>query len=193
MVGEIRDYETAEMAVRASLTGHLVFSTLHTNDSAGSVTRLIDMGVEPFLIASTMIAAIAQRLVRKVCPNCSEEYFPDDNEFAELQITRQEAIARNAHFNRGSGCDECRNTGYRGRLAITEVLPFSNPIKELTINRAASTIIKSKGRELGMRTLRQSGWERVCEGTTTFEEILRVTSESDIVEAIETGDAAISV
>jgi len=193
MVGEIRDYETAEMAVRASLTGHLVFSTLHTNDAAGAVTRLTDMGVEPFLIASTMIASIAQRLVRKICDNCAEVYAPSDEEFAELNVNRTSPEVGSATFRRGRGCDQCRNTGYRGRLAIYEILPFTNPIKELTVQRATSTEIKRKGRALGMKTLRDSGWARVCEGVTTFEEVLRVTSDSDVVEAIETGDAAIPV
>jgi len=193
MVGEIRDYETAEMAVRASLTGHLVFSTLHTNDAAGAVTRLTDMGVEPFLIGSTMIASIAQRLVRKICDNCAEVYEPSDEEFAELNVNRTSPEVGSATFRRGRGCDQCRNTGYRGRLAIYEILPFTNPIKELTVQRATSTEIKRKGRALGMKTLRDSGWARVCEGVTTFEEVLRVTSDSDVVEAIETGDAAIPV
>ncbi len=188
MVGEIRDYETAEMAIRSSLTGHLVFSTLHTNDAAGTVTRLIDMGVEPFLIASTMIAAVAQRLVRRVCSNCAEEYAPNEEALRNAGIA---SIPPDAHFRRGRGCDACRHTGYRGRVAIYEMLTFSNPIKEMTYQRAPSTEIKRKARQLGMKTLRESGWAQVCRGKTTIEDVLRVTSDSDVVDAIETGDAAI--
>ncbi len=189
MVGEIRDFETAEMAIRSSLTGHLVFSTLHTNDAAGSVTRLIDMGVEPFLIASTMIAAIAQRLVRCVCENCVEEYQPKDE--VRGQFGAVPASIGTARFRRGRGCDICRHTGYKGRIAIYEMLPFSNSIKELTYRRATSTEIKRKGRQLGMQTLRESGWMQVCRGTTTLEEVMRVTSDADVIDAIETGDAPV--
>ncbi len=180
LVGEIRDYETAEMAIRSSLTGHLVFSTLHTNDAAGAVTRLTDMGVEPFLIASTMIASLAQRLVRCVCSHCAEEYKPDAADFA--QVGRVPDDARGATFRRGRGCDACRHTGYHGRIAIYEMLPFSNEIKEMTIRREPSTHIKRKAIELGMRTLRNSGWQRVCDGKTTFEEVVRVTAESDVFD-----------
>lgn len=189
MVGEIRDYETAEMAIRSSLTGHLVFSTLHTNDAAGAVTRLIDVGVEPFLISSTMIASIAQRLVRCVCERCAEPYDPEPEVFAELGVARPQ----DARFRRGRGCDACRNTGYKGRIAIYEILPFSPPIKDLTVKRAPSTEIKRKGRELGMRTLREAGWLRILEGRTTFEEVIRVATDGDGAEALETGDAAIPV
>jgi type II secretory ATPase GspE/PulE/Tfp pilus assembly ATPase PilB-like protein len=179
MVGEIRDYETAEMAIRSSLTGHLVFSTLHTNDAAGAVTRLMDMGVEPFLIASTMIASIAQRLVRRVCPHCSEPYQPTAEELAELRVSPEEIAG--ATFKKGSGCDRCRHTGYSGRVAIYEILPFSTEIKELTVQRATSAAIKDLGKKLGMRTLRDSGWLRVKSGLSTVDEIFRVTSDTDVV------------
>ena len=179
MVGEIRDYETAEMAIRSSLTGHLVFSTLHTNDAAGTVTRLVDMGVEPFLIASTMIAAMAQRLVRKVCDNCGETYEPPQDALKELGVSADE-ISR-ANFRKGNGCETCRKTGYKGRVAICEILPFSPAIKELTVNRATSLDIKQAGRKLGMRTLRTAGWERVMTGVTSVEEVLRVTADTDTV------------
>ncbi len=190
MVGEIRDYETAEMAIRSSLTGHLVFSTLHTNDAAGSVTRLIDMGVEPFLIASTMIAAIAQRLVRCVCSNCAEDYVPSEEVLRNAGVT---SLPPGAQLRRGRGCDACRHTGYRGRVAIYEMLAFSNPIKEMTYRRSPSTDIKRKARQLGMKTLRESGWTQVCRGKTTIEDVMRVTSDADVIDAIETGDAAIQV
>ena len=180
LVGEIRDYETAEMAIRSSLTGHLVFSTLHTTDASGAVTRLTDMGVEPFLIASTMIASVAQRLVRCVCAHCAEPYTPDAADFA--QLGRTPAEAQGATFRRGRGCDACRHTGYHGRIAIYELLPFSSEIKEMTIRREPSTHIRRRAVELGMRTLRNSGWQRVCEGRTTFEEVVRVTAESDVFD-----------
>ena len=191
LVGEIRDVETAEMAIRSSLTGHLVFSTLHTNDAAGAVTRLTDMGVEPFLIASTMIASVAQRLVRCVCTQCARPYTPEAAEFA--QLGKRPGDTPGAVFKRGVGCDACRQTGYRGRIAIYEILPFSNAIKEMTIRREPSTHIKRKAVELGMRTLRNSGWQRICQGKTTFEEVVRVTAESDMLDGSEAGHAAVPV
>jgi len=179
MVGEIRDYETAEMAVRSSLTGHLVFSTLHTNDAAGTVTRLVDMGVEPFLIASTMIASMAQRLVRRVCEDCAEEDTPRDEVLAEFRLPPEELAQ--ATFRRGKGCEQCRNTGYKGRLAICEILPFTQAIKELTVNNATSGQIKKKGCEEGMNTLRDAGWLRGKKCETTVEEVLRVTADTDFI------------
>lgn len=177
LVGEIRDYETAEMAIRSSLTGHLVLSTLHTNDSAGAVTRLIDMGVEPFLISSTVICSIAQRLVRRVCPQCSAPMQPDlvalEDEFA---ITQEEIAA--ANFQAGAGCDNCRGTGYRGRAAIYEIMPFTPEIKRLTVERATALDIKAKALEQGMKTLRRSGWLRIAAGLTTVDEVLRVTADA---------------
>lgn len=178
MVGEIRDYETAEMSIRASLTGHLVFSTLHTNDAAGTVTRLIDMGVEPFLIASTMIASIAQRLVRRVCTHCASPHEPAQETLEALQL--DPATIKAASFRIGSGCEHCRQTGYKGRLAIAEILPFTQQIKELTVQSAPSTAIKKAAKEMGMRTLRDAGWIRVSQGDTTLDEILRVTADTDM-------------
>ncbi len=179
LVGEIRDFETAEMAIRAGLTGHLVFSTLHTNDAAGAVTRLLDLGVEPFLVASTMIASIAQRLVRCVCDQCAEHYEPDKTLLRE--IGAKDSELSHARFRRGKGCEACRQTGFLGRTAIYEILPFTPEIKQLTVERAPSTVIKHKACELGMRTLRQSGWERVLQGRTTIEEVLRIAADADMV------------
>lgn len=178
LVGEIRDQETAEMAVRSSLTGHLVFSTLHTNDAAGAVTRLEDLGLEPFLIGSTMIASIAQRLIRRVCPECAEEYAPDDQEFLDFGL--DPSAGEGGRFRRGRGCDNCRHTGYRGRMAIYEILAFNGPIKELIAQEASPEVIRRKATELGMRPLRDSGWLRVKEGLTTFEEVMRVTADADL-------------
>jgi len=193
LVGEIRDYETAEMAIRSSLTGHLVLSTLHTNDAAGAVTRLTDMGVEPFLIASTMIASMAQRLVRRVCKVCGAPCTPNPEVLREeFGVTLEEVGSGN--FVRGAGCDACRHTGYRGRIAIYEMLAFTNEVKELTVRRCSSVEIKRKALEQGMKTLRMSGWRRVYSGMSTIEEVLRVTADAETVGApVETGDAAIPV
>lgn len=190
MVGEIRDYETAEMAIRSSLTGHLVFSTLHTNDAAGAVTRLVDMGVEPFLIASTMIASIAQRLVRRICDNCAEDVPADMDALRELRVKPEEM--KGARFRVGRGCDACRHTGYRGRVAIYEILPFMDEIKDMTIRRMASTEIKRKACSMGMRTLRDSGWMRIYRGETTIEEVLRVTSDTELSDMFSKPAAATS-
>ena len=189
MVGEIRDYETAEMAIRSSLTGHLVFSTLHTNDAAGAVTRLVDMGVEPFLIASTMIASIAQRLVRRICDKCAEDITPDPEALIELRVSA--ADAEGARFRVGRGCEACRHTGYRGRVAIYEILPFVNEIKDMTIRRVASTEIKHRACAMGMQTLRDSGWMRIYRGETTIEEVLRVTSDTELLDVF-TGPAHVT-
>ena len=186
LVGEIRDYETAEMAIRSSLTGHLVLSTLHTNDSAGAVTRLIDMGVEPFLISSTMIASVAQRLVRRTCRQCLAPYEPD------LGLVRAEfgvsgAEAAKAQFMKGHGCEACRHTGYRGRVAIYEMMSFTERIKQMTVERATAVEIKQEALRQGMQTLRRSGWQRVAMGETTPEEVLRLTADADTL-ALENED-----
>lgn len=193
LVGEIRDYETAEMAIRSSLTGHLVFSTLHTNDAAGAVTRLTDMGVEPFLIASTMIASVAQRLVRRICPHCAEPYTPEPGMAEEMGLTPEQL--EGANLLTGRGCDRCRYTGYRGRVAIYEMLPFTNAVRELTVNRATSTEIKRKACVQGMKTLRETGWQRVYNGESTFEEVFRVTAESEMDDIMveKSHDAPVSV
>ncbi|HNZ47904.1 MAG TPA: GspE/PulE family protein, partial [Candidatus Hydrogenedentes bacterium] len=185
LVGEIRDYETAEMAIRSSLTGHLVLSTLHTNDSAGAVTRLIDMGIEPFLIASTLIASVAQRLVRKNCSYCSEAFEPD-RELLKAEFDLSDKDLEGARFMRGKGCEQCRYTGYKGRLAIYEMLPFTEAIKDMTLQRVNAGIIKKEAMKRGMRTLRDAGWRRVYSGDTTAEEVLRLTADTD---PIHQGDA----
>ena len=185
MVGEIRDSETAETAIRCALTGHLVLSTLHTNDAPSAVTRLIDMGIEPFLLASSIIAAVAQRLVRIICPQCRVEYIPDDEALREIGVTADDA--RGHTFYRGTGCESCRFTGYKGRTAIYEILPFTGPIRELAMQRAPSSKIKEAGVRLGMRTLRQDGWLRIVEGVTTFEEVLRVAQAEEGLELLADG------
>ena len=182
MVGEIRDLETAEIAIQASLTGHLVLSTLHTNDAAGAVTRLIDMGVEPFLVASSLTAILAQRLVRKICPHCVEKYSPLEEELAELGWKPDEIPG--GHLWRGAGCDQCLKTGYVGRTGIYELLMVTEGIKSAVLKNPDSGTVYRIALDEGMRTLRQDGGRKVLEGVTTVEEILRVTQE-------EAGHAAV--
>jgi len=173
MVGETRDLETAQIAIQASLTGHLVFTTLHTNDAPGAITRLIDMGVEPFLISSTLEAVLGQRLLRSICRQCRTTYTPSETLLAELGISRQDI--GNKQFFYGKGCDACNNTGYKGRKGIYELLRLTDPIRELINERAPTVILKQKAVELGMVTLRQDGLRSIFAGDTTVEEVLRYT------------------
>jgi len=173
MVGEIRDLDTSEIAIQASLTGHLVFSTLHTNDAAGAVTRLIDMGVEPFLIASTLEAILGQRLVRTICTNCKTEYQPTPDILQQLGLTEQQVGGR--PFFYGAGCSYCNQTGYKGRRGIYEYLRIKDPIRELINQRKPTLVIRDKAVELGMRTLREDGIRCILDGYTTVEEVLKYT------------------
>jgi len=173
MIGEIRDLETAEIAVNASLTGHLVFSTLHTNDAPSAVTRLIDIGVKPFLVASSTRAIMAQRLVRRICEKCKEPYEPKEAELRLLgPAAKQLASAELFH---GKGCADCQFTGYRGRLGIYEIFQIDDQVRNLVFEQVSSTELRIKARELGMRTLREDGLRKVVAGITTLEEVLRVT------------------
>jgi len=173
MIGEIRDLETAEIAVNASLTGHLVFSTLHTNDAPSAVTRMIDIGVKPFLVASSTRAIMAQRLVRKICEKCKEPYQPQEAELRLLgPAAKQLASAQLFH---GKGCADCQFTGYRGRLGIYEIFQIDDQVRNLIFEQVPSTELRTKARELGMRTLREDGLRKVVAGITTLEEVLRVT------------------
>ena len=173
LVGEIRDLETAEIAIQASLTGHLVFSTLHTNDAPGAITRLQDMGVEPYLVASVLEGVLAQRLVRRICASCR---VPDTPSQADLDALGIRASA-DVTLYKGKGCDDCRGTGYRGRSAIYEMFGIDEDARSLVLRRASSRDIRVHAIERGMITLRLDGWQRACEGVTTVEEILRVTQE----------------
>jgi len=173
MVGEIRDGETAQYAIQAALTGHLVFSTLHTNDAASSVSRLADLGVQRFLISSTLVGAMAQRLVRKICPHCAIERHLTREEITTLRLAVPEG--KKVRVREGEGCHECRSTGYLGRTGIFEILPVDDAIKELIIQGADAPEVKRTAVEHGMRTLRQSALRKLAEGTTTFEEVVRVT------------------
>jgi type IV pilus assembly protein PilB len=173
MVGEIRDNETADIAVKAALTGHQVLSTLHTNDAAGAITRLDDMGIEPFLISSSILMSCAQRLVRRVCTNCREEFVPEPEMFDKLGMKP----STDGNFFHGSGCDRCKGRGYLGRVALIEALPVSEAIRRLIVKRASSAVVKNQAVSEGMKTLRMVGVEKALEGITTLEEIWRVTSE----------------
>jgi type IV pilus assembly protein PilB len=173
MVGETRDLETAQISIQAALTGHLVFTTLHTNDAPGTVTRLIDMGVEPFLISSTLAAVLGQRLLRRICPHCRAPHQPGDALLAQLGLDRRN-VAGKAFF-RGIGCEGCNQTGYKGRKGIFELMPITDPLRELINERAPTVTLREKAIELGMVTLRQDGLRSICAGETTIEEVLKYT------------------
>jgi type IV pilus assembly protein PilB len=173
MVGEIRDYETGEIAIKAALTGHLVLSTLHTNDAPSTVNRLLNMGIEPFLVSSSTNLILAQRLARKICSECVEEVSVPEAAIVKLGVTPEEA--RNMTVSQGKGCTVCNGTGYKGRIALYEVMPFSESLKELVLNGASSSELKRQAINDGMKSLRMSGISKVAEGTSTIEEILRVT------------------
>jgi type IV pilus assembly protein PilB len=176
LVGEIRDRETAGIAIEASLTGHVVFSTVHTNDAPLAVTRMVDIGVEAFLLGATLEAIVAQRLVRRICPACKTSYEPSDQVLMELNITVGDLGKRK--FQYGKGCESCHFTGYRGRVAIFEILVVSEPIRQLIMDSAPTAAIRDRARADGMRTLRESGLMAIFDGLTTVEEILRETIET---------------
>ncbi|HBK72936.1 MAG TPA: pilus assembly protein PilB [Planctomycetaceae bacterium] len=173
LVGEIRDVETAEIAIQAALTGHMVFSTLHTNDSPATVTRLRDMGVQPFLITATVEAILAQRLVRRICKDCKEEYIPDAESLADLELTSDQIVGKT--FYRGSGCDKCSGSGYKGRLGLYELLIMTDELRDLVVRNASTEEIRDLARKAGMVTLRDSGMVNMFEGHTTADEVIRET------------------
>lgn len=175
MVGEIRDPETASIAAEAALTGHLVFSTLHTNDSPSSITRLVEMGVEPFLLAPTVLGVIAQRLARKICDSCSEEYSPS---LSELNAVGLDPKNKEVKFFRGSGCDKCKQTGYKGRIGIHEILEMNDKIRDLITNRASVGMIRDEAVRQGFKDMRFDGLKKVIGGQTTIEELVRVTKNT---------------
>ncbi len=173
MLGEIRDLETATIAINASLTGHLVFSTLHTNDAPSAVTRLIDIGVKPFLVASSTRALMAQRLVRKICKNCATPYTPTESELRTLNI--DPSATSGATFMRGKGCGNCSNSGYRGRFGVFEIFVIDDEARKLIYDRVPSSVLRTRAREMGMRTLREDGVRKVLAGMTSPEEVIRAT------------------
>jgi general secretion pathway protein E len=179
MVGEVRDVETARMAIQSSLTGHLVFSTLHTNDSAGAITRLLDFGVEPYLVSSSLIAVLAQRLVRRICPDCKAEYEPDARELRELGLLDMDGGAEHKFYT-GTGCDRCFQTGYRGRTGVYELMLINEDIQELVYKSESAGAIKRVALNAGLQTLRMDGARKVLAGITTIAEVLRVT-QADVL------------
>jgi general secretion pathway protein E/type IV pilus assembly protein PilB len=178
MVGEIRDVETADIAIRAAMTGHLVFSTLHTNDAVGGITRLLDMDVEPFLLASVVKSFIAQRLVRTICPDCVQFVDYPREYLTEICFPVKEL---GTSFQRGAGCDQCRQTGYQGRAAIYEVCLITEPLRKMIMRKRDGGELKQCAIAEGMETLRQDGWRRVAEGKTTIEEVVRVTQTDEVM------------
>ncbi|MDA9922673.1 GspE/PulE family protein [Verrucomicrobiales bacterium] len=173
LVGEMRDLETAQIAIQASLTGHLVLSTLHTNDAPGAVTRLVDMGCEPFMVAATLEGVLGQRLLRRICDDCRVAYQPTSAVLAQLGLSEADTGGR--EFYTGQGCDSCNDTGYKGRQGLFELLDMTDPIRDLVAQRAATVIIKQKAQELGMKTLREDGLRNIFDGITTIEEVLKYT------------------
>jgi type II secretory ATPase GspE/PulE/Tfp pilus assembly ATPase PilB-like protein len=182
MVGEIRDLETAEIAIRAALTGHLVFSTLHTNDAPSAFTRLIDMGIEPFLVASSVEAVMAQRLVRTICPTCRTEQKVQRDYLEKVGFPHDEIAS--TKFWAGVGCEDCRQLGYQGRMGIYELLLLDEALRPMILNRAPASTIAQRAIEGGMRSLRADGWNKVRNGLTTIEEVLRVTQTEEHLQAL---------
>jgi type II secretion system protein E len=182
MVGEIRDIETAEIAIRAALTGHLVFSTLHTNDAPSAFTRLIDMGIEPFLVASSVEAVMAQRLVRTICPHCKREQKVEHDYLRRIGFPEDQI--QTAKFFHGAGCEQCRQLGYQGRMGIYELLILNEALRPLILNRSPASTIAQRAMDSGMRTLRTDGWNKVKAGQTTIEEVLRVTQIEEHLDSL---------
>ena len=173
MVGEIRDLETAEISIQASLTGHLVFTTLHTNDAPSTIARLLDLGVETFLVTATLEGIIAQRLVRRICTNCKTEYQPTEEQLMELGLTAADMAGKKFYY--GRGCDMCNNTGYRGRTGLFEIMTFDDEVRDLIMNHASTAVLREAARRKGMRTLRENGLELIYSGITTLDEVARET------------------
>jgi type IV pilus assembly protein PilB len=178
LVGEIRDEETANTAIQASLTGHLVFSTLHTNDAPSAVTRLVDIGVQPFLVASSVMAIMAQRLVRKICPKCKQRFEPSPALLESIGLKPE--IAKKANFMKGKGCSNCNKTGYRGRMGIYELMVMTSQVRELTFKGESTQALRKVARKQGMRSLFEDGMVKAIKGQTTIEEILRITHKEKV-------------
>jgi len=173
LVGEVRDLETAEIAAQASLTGHVVFTTLHTNDAPSSIARLLDLGVEPFLITATVEGIVAQRLVRRICPKCKTRFEPDEAQLKELKLTEEDIAGKEIYY--GRGCNKCNGTGYKGRTAIFEIMLFNDEIRELIMNRASTNVLRVAAQKAGMITLRENGLTALFDGITTVDEVAKET------------------
>ena len=177
LVGEIRDLETVQIAVQAALTGHLVFSTVHTNDAPSTFARLLDLGLESFLLTATVEAIVAQRLVRRICRDCKTEFEPSEELLMELGLRKDDVGSRELYY--GRGCDYCNNTGYRGRMALYEILVMDDTIRELIMRHASTGLIRSEAKKHGMRTLREAGLLLIYDGITTIEEVVAQTTLDD--------------
>jgi len=173
MVGEIRDLETAQISIQASLTGHLVFTTVHTNDAPSTLARLIDLGLETFLITATLEGVIAQRLVRRICLNCKTAFEPSEAMLMEIGLTPEDVGDKELYY--GRGCDQCNNTGYRGRIGLYEIMVLNDELRDLIMNNASTNVLREAARRSGMRTLRENGLAVVFDGITTIEEVARET------------------
>jgi type IV pilus assembly protein PilB len=173
MIGEIRDLETATIAINASLTGHLVFSTLHTNDAPSAIARLLDLGLEPFLVTATLEGIVAQRLVRKICNNCKTEYTPTEEQLMELELRPEDVAGQKFYY--GKGCENCNNTGYRGRMGLYEIMTLDDDVRDMIIKHASTQVLRNEAKKRGMRTLRQGGLMAIYDGITTIEEVVRET------------------
>jgi type IV pilus assembly protein PilB len=173
LIGEIRDKETAEISVQASLTGHLVFSTLHTNDAPSAIARLLDLGMEPFLVTATLEGIIAQRLVRKICNNCKDAYTPTEEQLMELELRLDDVAGKVFYY--GKGCETCNNTGYKGRLGLYEIMLLDDEMRDMIIKHASTQVLRMEARKRGMRTLRAGGLLAIYDGITTIEEVVRET------------------
>ena len=178
LVGETRDLETAQIAVQASLTGHLVFSTLHTNDAPSSVARLLDLGLEPFLVTATIEGIVSQRLVRRICPRCREEYTPTEEQLMQLSLKPEDVAGR--VFYRGVGCDFCNHSGYKGRQALYEIMIMDDDLRDLIMQEASTQVLRNEARKRGMRSLYDSGLMSIYDGVTTIDEVVRETSAEDL-------------
>jgi type IV pilus assembly protein PilB len=173
LVGEIRDLETAEIAAQASLTGHLVFTTLHTNDSPATIARLLDLGIEPFLLTATIEGIVGQRLVRRICPNCKTAFEPNEGQLKQLRLTEEEIKGKKFYY--GRGCSKCNGTGYKGRIGIFEIMVFNDEIRELVMNRASTNVLRVAALKAGMKPLRENGLAFIYDGITTIDEIAKET------------------
>jgi type IV pilus assembly protein PilB len=178
LVGEIRDFETAEIAAQASLTGHVVFTTLHTNDAPSSIARLLDLGVEPFLLTATIEGIVAQRLVRRICESCKTPFEPSETQLMELQLRPEDV--KDKEFYYGRGCDKCNGTGYRGRIGIFEIMTFNDEIRDLIMNQASTGVLRSAGQKAGMALLRENGLATIYDGITTIDEVVKETIMEEI-------------
>ncbi len=173
LVGEVRDLETAQISIQASLTGHLVFTTLHTNDAPSSIARLLDLGVESFLLTATLEAIVAQRLVRRICAHCKQEFEPSEEQLMELALRPQDVGGRT--FYRGRGCEKCNKSGYKGRLALFEIMVMNDELRDMIMNQASTAVLRHEARKHGMRTLRETGLLSIYDGQTTIDEVVRET------------------